>query len=167
MFFFCPKYLRLEFSQIFLPSPIHFDTHFITASVSPYTSVLAIDHSSSVPIHWVTQNVPCISSSSRFGCNSPASGNNHPGELRVGRDSHGRWYTVRAIDRLHCLQPLKTSLAEIIFALSFLKTATKGSMRMLLVCLNYHGTKMDEEEAANGIDGDDKETSEVGFLSLR
>lgn len=66
-----------------------------------------------------------------------------------------------AIDGLYQLRPRELSLAEIIVTLSFLKTATKGSMRQLLARANYYGLKLDEGEAAKSIYGDEKETYEV------
>lgn len=81
--------------------------------------------------------------------------------MRLARHLWKTAPVIATIDRLHCLRPRELSLAELIVALSFLKTATKGSMRPLLARANYYGLKLDEGEAAKGIYGDEKETYEV------
>lgn len=71
-------------------------------------------------------------------------------------EDRAHYQTVRYLQRL---TPCHISLAEIIIALAFLKTATKASLRQLLSCLGYHsGFVMD---AASQVYGDDKATDEV------
>ena len=65
----------------------------------------------------------------------------------------------KTVSYLQHLSPQQLSLAEIIVALAFLQTATKGSLRVLLSRLGYHCRPIHDVESQNS--GDEKETDEV------
>jgi hypothetical protein len=69
----------------------------------------------------------------------------------------------KTVGYLQHLSPRQLSLAEIIVALAFLKTATKRSLRELLSRLGYH--RRDDCDMENRIYGDEKETDEVRSVS--
>jgi len=65
----------------------------------------------------------------------------------------------KTVSYLQHLSPRQLSLAEIIVALAFLKTATKGLLRELHSRLGYHSRPVRDVESQ--IYGDEKETDEV------